>query len=220
VDFLQSGDDLVATSVVVPGQQTFEAAFVYVMPYSGAALELNRPLRYPTASVNGLLLDVGAKMESEALTFGGERTAQGQTFLQYTGRDLKAGDVLPIRLIDLDKVEFASSTPAETTGAPPAGVMPSTGLKQTTLLYLMLGLGAAAVVFGVSYPSLRPRLKGSADASAADLERQRQRLLLTLARLDQAHEDGQLNETAYQRARRRRKAELAEVLRQLEEREF
>jgi hypothetical protein len=93
-------------------------------------------------------------------------------------------------------------------------------LKQTTLLWVMLGLGALAVAFGLGYPSLRPRLMGQDYASENDLARERQRLLLTLARLDQAYAAGQLNQALYQRARARRKAELAEVLRRLQEGEL
>lgn len=216
VDFLETDEELVATSPIVPGAQTFEAAFVYVVPYSGETLNLDRSLYYNTASVNGLVLDVGAKLKSDALTFDGERTAQGQTFLQYTGQDLKAGEAVPIRLENLDKIEFASAS--DSSGS--STVMPSSGLRQTTLLWMMLGLGAAAIVFGVAYPSLRPRLRGITPVREGDLTQQRQRLLLTLACLDQAYEKGELNETVYRRARARRKAELAEVLRRLHEEEF
>ncbi len=213
VDFLETDEGLVATSVIAPGVETFEAAFVYVVAYSGASLSLDRPLYYDTTSVNGLVLDVGAKLESEALVFGGERTAQGQTFLQYTGQNLKAGETLPVRLGDLDKIEFAS-TPDASGGS---RVIPSTGLSQTSLLWMMLGFGVLAVVFGLAYPWLRPRLRGEALASEGDLGRERQRLLFTLARLDQAYEAGQLNETVYRRARAQRKAELADVVRQMQD---
>lgn len=216
VDFLETDEGLVATSPIVPGVETFEAAFVYAVPYSGATLSLDRPLYYDTASVNGLVLDVGAKVESDVLTFGGERTAQGQTFLQYTGQDLKAGEVLPIRLNDLDKIEFASASDSSASST----VMPSTGLKQTTLLWMVLGLGAVAIAFGVAYPSLRTRLRGETSVSESDLEQERQRLLLAMARLDQVYEAGELNESVYRRARARRKAELTDVLRRLQEGEL
>jgi hypothetical protein len=216
VDFVQTDEGLVATSPVIPGRETFDVAFVYVVPYSGASLDLDRPLRYETASVNALLMDVGAKLESEVLDSAGERTAQGQDFLQYTGENLKAGETLPIRLDDLDKIEFTSAP--EPSDRP--SVMPSTSLSQTALLWLILGLGGLAVVFVLVYPSLRPRFAGAAPASEGDLTQERQRLLLTLARLDQAYEAGDLNETVYRRARARRKAELADLLRRMQEDEL
>jgi len=82
---------------------------------------------------------------------------------------------------------------------------------------MMLALGGLAVAFALAYLPLRPRLSGEALASDGDLTRDRQRLLLTLARLDDAYEAGDLNETAYRRARARRKAELADVLRKMQE---
>ncbi|GAB4546155.1 MAG: hypothetical protein Kow0063_40430 [Anaerolineae bacterium] len=213
VDFLETDGGLVATSPVVPGVETFEVAFVYVMPYSGATLSLDRPLYYDTAAVNGLMMDVGARLESDALTFDGTRTAQGQNFLQYTGQSLAAGQTFPLRLVDLDKIEFATtSEPLDN-----AAVMPSTGLSQTALLWMVLGLGGVAIAFGLAYPSLRPHLAGGTSASQGDLSRERQRLLLTLARLDQAYEAGDLNEIVYRRARARRKAELADVIRQMQD---
>jgi mono/diheme cytochrome c family protein len=218
VDFLETDEGLVATSPIIPGEETFEVAFVYVAPYSGRTLELDRPLYYDTASVNGLVMDVGVKLKSDALSYEGERAAQGQTFLQYTGQDLATGETLPIQLVDLDKIEFASpSEPTDGTSETGMPVIPSSGLSQTTLLWLTLGLGALAIVFVLAYPSLRPRLAGEAPASQSDLTQERQRLLLTLARLDQAYEAGDLNEAVYRRARARRKAELADVLRRLQD---
>jgi mono/diheme cytochrome c family protein len=216
VDFLKTDNDLVSTSVIVPGQDSFEVAFVYLVPYSGTSLDLNRPVYYDTSIVNGLVLDMGAKLESDVLTFGGERSAQGQNYLQYTAQELKAGETLPVRLNELDKVQFSSASSDTTSNDSPA-VLPSTGLRQTTLLLAMLGLGTLIIVFGVFYPRLRLRLRGEGVALEGDLRRERQRLLLTLARLDQAYEAGQLNETVYQRARAQHKAELVDVLQRLQE---
>jgi len=216
VDFLESDEGLVATSPIIPGVETFEAAFIYVMPYSEATLSLDRPLYYDTASVNGLVMDVGAKVESDALSYDGERAAQGQTFLQYTAQSLSRGETLPIQLVDLDKIEFAT-TPEPASGP---SVIPSTGLSQTTLLWMMLGVGALAVLFALAYPLLRPHLAGESSTGEGDLMRERQRLLLTLARLDDAYESGELNETVYRRARARRKAELVDVMRLIQDNEL
>jgi mono/diheme cytochrome c family protein len=213
VDFLETDEGLVATAPVIPGVESFEVAFVYAVPYGGADLSLDRAMYYDSASVNGLLMDVGANLESDILAFDGERSAQGQTFLQYTAQNLPAGETLPIHLVDLDKIEFA--TTSEPAGA--TTVMPST-LNQKALLWMMLGLGALSIVFGLAYPLLRLRFAGEAPASESDLMQERQRLLLTLARLDQAYKAGELNETVYRRARERHKVELADLMRRMEDR--
>jgi len=216
VDFLETEEGLIATSPIIPGVETFDVAFVYVVPYSESTLTLDRPLYYDTDSVNGLVMDVGAKLESGTLSYDGERAAQGQTFLQYTAQGLSRGSTLPIQLVDLDKIEFASTS--EPASGPP--VMPSTGLSQTILLWMMLGLGALAILFVLAYPSLKPRLAGESPSSRGQLMRERQRLLLTLARLDDAYEAGDLSETVYRRARARRKAELSELIRQIQDSEL
>jgi hypothetical protein len=161
-------------------------------------------------------MDVGAKLESDVLSYDGERAAQDRTFLQYTAQSLENGETLPIQLVDLDRIEF-TSTPEPADAAP---VMSSSGLSQTTLLWITLGLGGLAIVFVLAYPSLRTRFVGEAPAGESDLTRERQRLLLTLARLDQAYEAGDLNETVYHRARARHKAELADVLWRLQDYEL
>jgi hypothetical protein len=216
VDFLETDEGLVATSPVIPGGETFEVAFLYVVPYGGANLNLDRPLLYDTASVNALLMDVGAKLESDLLDSAGQRTAQGQNFLQYTGENLKAGETLPIRLEGLDKIELPGLI------EPPGGPsrMPSTSLSQTNLLWLMLALGGLAIVVALVYPSMRLRFAGEAPDSKVDLTQERKRLLLTLARLDEAYEAGDLNETVYRRARARHKAELSDLLRRMQEEEI
>jgi mono/diheme cytochrome c family protein len=216
VDFVETDDGLAATSPIVPGGESFEVAFVYVVPFTGNRLDLDRPLYYETASVNALLMDMGATLDSKALDFAGDRAAQGQNFLQYTGQDIGAGEILPIRLNDLDKIEFPSTSEQPD----PSNVMPSTGLSQTTLVWVMLGLGGLAIAFSLFYPSLRPRFAATAPAGEADLAQERQRLLLTLARLDQAYEAGDLNEAVYRRARARRKADLADVLRRMQQEEI
>jgi hypothetical protein len=215
VDFLQTGGGLVATSPVVPGTDTFDMAFLYAVPYTGKTLSLNRPLYYDTGSVNGLLLDMGAKLTSDALTFAGERAVQNQTYLQYTGQNLKAGAPLPIQLDDLDKVKSAGPTGSNTSDTP-AAAQPG-DLNQTVLLWLILALGGVAVILGLVYPRLQSRLKGEVAAARGDPALEQQRLLLTLARLDQAYQAGQLNEAGYRRVRARRKAELIEIMRQRRE---
>ncbi len=214
VDFLQTDGGLVATSPVVPGTDTFDMAFMYAVPYTGKTLSLNRPLYYTTTSVNGLMLDAGEKLTSDVLTLVGPRAVQNQTYLQYSGQDLKAGAVLPLQLDDLDKMKVASLTSSDTAGNPTAASLPGGDLSQTALLWLILALGGIALVLGLVYPRLRPRLRGEvAVARADDPALERQRLLLTLARLDQAYQAGRLNEAVYRRVRARRKAELIEIMR-------
>jgi len=208
LDVLTRDGNLVATAPVIPGRETLQAAFMYLIPYSDESASLDRFLHYDTASVNGLLVDVGARLRSGPLTLAGERVAQGQTFLQYTGQDLKAHTTLDITLEDLDNIQVTGA-PDAPGGA--AGAARPAGFNQTGLLWAMLGLGVLGVAFALAYPWLRPRLRGQVSPDPIDPMLERQRLLLTLACLDQAFQAGQLDEAVYRRARAQRKAQLAEL---------
>jgi hypothetical protein len=66
------------------------------------------------------------------------------------------------------------------------------------------------VVFVViGYPYLRPQLTHPIDE---DLNLRRQKLLLLLARLDEAFEAGELDKQVYHRARAKYKAELVQLM--------
>jgi hypothetical protein len=77
-----------------------------------------------------------------------------------------------------------------------------------------MGLGGLVIIMAsVVYPAvLRPQPAAEAVEQAPDPNQQRQKLLLTLARLDEAYEAGELDEQIYQQARRRYKQELAALL--------
>ena len=213
VDFLSKPGELTATAPILPGDETFDVAFVYVVPYSTPSLALDRQMYYDTDAVNGMLLDAGVDMQSETLTFAGERMAQGQNFLQFTGQDIKAGQTLPILLNRLGNIQFTNAPDS----ASEVEASDLSRVEHGTLLPLMLGLGGAIVVLGFAYPALHRRPAAQVAPVAEDKVATQQRLLLILARLDDAYQAGQINATAYQRARAHRKAELAELWRHTRE---
>ncbi|MGQ9501069.1 MAG: carboxypeptidase-like regulatory domain-containing protein [Anaerolineae bacterium] len=218
VDFITRSDELVATAPLLPGEETFDVAFVYLVPYSTSSVVLDRRLYYDTIAVNGLLMDVGAEMHSDLLRFAGERTAQGQKFLQFIGQDLKAGQLLGITLNHLDEirpVETSAETPSGEVGA---SAETSQRLEHSLVLWTMLGLGGLMMVLSIVYPAWRARRvslpAAQTQVDARRLEMERNRLLLMLARLDEAYQAGQLSESVYRRARAHHKAELAHLWRQ------
>lgn len=213
VDFLLQDGELVATSSLAPGRAGIDAIFSYRVPYTGSSLELDRSLHYNTREVNGLVADVGATLSSPLLAFTDQRAFQGQNFLRYTGKDLKAGVTLPLRLDGLDKIQFAPSASPEDMEV----LDGSTATAQLALLWAMLVLGGLVLAFSLVYPWLRRRLQGEAASYQTAPALERQRLLLLLARLDEAYQAKQLSETVYRRARAHRKAQLAQLWRQGDE---
>lgn len=216
VDFIVKPDELVATTPLLPGEETFDVAFVYLVPYSTSSIVLDRRLYYDTVAVNGLLMDVGAEMRSDLLQFMGERTAQGQNFLQFVGENLKAGQLLGITLNHLDQIRLSDAT----AGMPPHDVESSTEIPQRiehpAMLWAMLALGGLMMALSITYPIWRVRHSGFRTSQTqarteAEIETERNRLLFTLARLDEAYQAGRLSESVYRRIRAHRKAELARL---------
>ncbi|GEM_PF-4673518 len=211
IDFITRPNELVATAPVLPGEETFDVAFVYLVPYGAPSLVLDRRLYYDTVAINGLLMDVGIKMRSNLLRFAGEREAQGQSFLQFIGEDLRAGQLLSITLDHLDEIRIVNA-PGET--APDDAEMNAElpqPIGHSLILWAILSLGV--LIFGliIVYPSLRARTYVPASPSRKEIEKERDRLLLMLARLDEAYQNGQLSEAIYRRVRAQRKAELARL---------
>ncbi|MCS7260212.1 MAG: carboxypeptidase-like regulatory domain-containing protein [Anaerolineae bacterium] len=211
VDFIVRADELVATTPLLPGEETFDVAFVYLVPYSTPSIVLDRRLYYDTIAVNGLLMDVGAEMRSDLLRFVGERTAQGQNFLQFIGENLKAGQQLGITLDHLDQIRLPDATAKPLNGemAEPETMVPQR-VSHAAMLWAMLALGGMMLAVGLLYPAWRARRTGLREEQ---MEMERNRLLFTLACLDEAYQAGQLSEAVYRRVRAHRKAELARIWR-------
>jgi len=207
VDFVSRPGELAATTPLLPGEETFDVAFVYLVPYDTPSLVLDRPMHYDTLVVNGLLMDVGAELVSDALEFVGEREAQGQNFLQFNGRDIKADQTLPILLQRLDSIRFANRQ--EVTADTEEAV--ANRLDHGTLMLAMLGLGVGVIALGGAYHGQRRRSGATVTPAAEDVRLARERLLLTIVRLDEAYEAGQISASTYRRARAHRKDELARL---------
>jgi len=98
--------------------------------------------------------------------------------------------------------------------SPPTAAADTSWFNQELAKWVVLGMGLVAIVVAVViYPKARPQLTHQPDLPGEESpDGRRQRLLLTLARLDETYEAGELDETVYQRARTRYKAELAQLM--------
>ena len=150
------------------------------------------------------MAEQGVELDSEQVQFIETRQMQGTTFTIYGGAGLGQGDTLALRLSNLDDLEFAGMP-----NAPGATVPAGRPVDQDLLRWITIGLGGLAIVLAaVVYPALRA---GMADPDDEPATRQ-QKLLLLLAKLDEAFAAGELEEAVYEQARRRYKAELAELM--------
>lgn len=209
VRFEETGSGYADTEPILPGEEGLTIAAIYDIPFFDNAITIEVPIPDDVASLDLLMQGQDVDLSSDQLQFAETREFQGNTFSIFSGDNLNEGDMLTLNLSGLDDLEFAAppNTPEHE-----AILGNSSSVSQDTLLWIMLGIGGVAVVLGgVVYPMTRPKTP-IIDRAADDLETRRQRLLLTIARLDQVFEAGELDETVYQQARARYKAELVEIM--------
>lgn len=205
--FIQTDSGYVDTEPIVPGLEGLSIVSSYNIPYNADSLTLDIPIPDDVASLNVLVQEMGASVNSDQLNFVETREVQGDLFSILGGSNLSAGETLTLELTDLDKLTFS--------GAPnvPAATVATGLVDQNLLRWIVLGLVAVVLVAAVViYPQMRPSLTHQSGIHHDDPAVHRQKLLLTLARLDQVFEAGELDEEVYRRARSKYKAELAELI--------
>jgi mono/diheme cytochrome c family protein/5-hydroxyisourate hydrolase-like protein (transthyretin family) len=210
VRFVETGTGYADTSPVLPGEEGLTIAAIYDIPFSGDSMDIGLPLSTPTGSLDVLMTRQGATLSSDQIDFIEDRAFQGNEFAVFNGRDFAAGEVINLKLTGLNDIEVAmpgNEMATVSTGA--------TWFTQEWAKWTLIGLGLVAVVVAVViYPRARPQLTHQTTAVQEDNETRRQRLLLTLARLDETFQNGELDEAVYRRARARYKAELAQLMEQ------
>ena len=191
-----TADGFVDKLPLQPGESTRQVLYRYTLPYTGDKLDFTRTLPYAAANVNALVTDIGQKLTSgDQLVNQGVRETQQGNFYNLVGQNLPAGQAVTIRMTGLAAAAGAEVTP--TTGGGTA-----TG---RILLWVLIGLAATGAALLVALPLLRRR---GAEAKGAVT---RDELVDALARLDMAHEAGELSDAAYRDERMRLKAQLRDL---------
>ncbi len=200
-----------------PGQDSHGIHSRYLIPFDGDSLTIEIPIPADIATANVLLQEIGASLSSDQLEFAETLEGHGDKFTIYAAENLSKGDTLTLELTDLDKLDFSAPPPsAENAGASanPSATTPEGQIDQNLLLWIVVGVGALAVVaVALVYPMLRPQLTNQPVATHyEDTETRRQKLMLMLVRLDETFEAGELDKAVYQQARAKYKAELARIM--------
>ncbi len=192
-----TADGFVDRLPLQPGESTRQVLYRYSLPYTGDKLDFTRTLPYAAANVNALVTDIGQKLTSgDQLVNQGVRETQQGNFYNLVGQNLPAGQPVTIQMTGAGLA------------AAGAEVTPTTGGGTATgriLLWVLIGLAATGAVLLVALPLLRRR---GAQATGAVT---RDELVDALARLDMAHEAGELSDAAYRDERMRLKAQLRDL---------
>lgn len=197
--FEATADGFVDRQPLTPGQGVRQVLYQYTIPYSGDTVDFVRTLPYPAGTVNALVTDVGQQVASEQLTNLGVRQTQMGNFIELLGQKLAAGPIA----IHLSKL------PSTAGGAAAAGAS-SGSATDRLLLSVLIGLAAAGAALLITLPFWRRRAAAAAASAAGPIASAD--LVDALARLDLAHEAGELSEAAYRDQRLRLKAQLHDVL--------
>ncbi|MBN1994151.1 MAG: hypothetical protein JW953_15745 [Anaerolineae bacterium] len=204
--FSKTSDGYADTAPIPPGTGNFTVIARYDLPFTDDALTIKVPIPAAVAALNVLLHQQGATLTSKQLQFIETRQIQGESYALFSGGGLGQGNTLTLQLNNLDYLDLTGVP-----GASPAA--PGSQIDQNLLRWLILGLGIVAIIVGgVIYPFIRPQLAHPAALDYNDPQARREKLLLTLARLDEAFAAGELDETVYRQARTGYKAELAKTM--------
>lgn len=124
---------------------TTSVLYSYDLVCQGGNCDLSRELLHPISNLNVLIPDTGAVVESAQLTLAGKQQAQGNSFLNYVGRDLVPGPKFDLRV----RLPGALSRP-----------VPSRGGRISALPWIILG--TVLVGLALVYPFWRRRIEAAA----------------------------------------------------------
>jgi len=194
---------------VMPGQR--EVLYSYEVPYDGGHLVLSRKLTYPATRFDLMVADVGVQVESAQLEYqsltGGGETA----YLHFHGEDLPAGQEITVSFAGAPRKTEAPMAPGPALGLPLQQYAPA-----VALLMVVVGAAVPWAQLRLARRSGRAVGEGGSGPGAAmdqrvDAQTERDELLHLLADLDDAYEEGLLNQETYGQVRGKMRKRLREV---------
>ncbi|MDE3074579.1 MAG: hypothetical protein KGJ86_04050 [Chloroflexota bacterium] len=206
-DIIQIQQGFGALTPLTPGRH--DLGFTFRSPYQSASLTFSKSILYPTKEMRVLAPAGKVKVRSPQLKSEGMRTIGSQTYEVLTGAGFTAGSRVELTFSDLP------------------GISPLAFLTQPGALQ-WLAAGLAAIILGLLGWYLYDRRRNKAgtklglaqDDAWSDTRRQleleQRDLLIAMARLDDRYEAGKITQEDYRLQREANKAELRELMRQLE----
>ena len=141
--FLSTEGGFVDTEPHWPG--TTQVMFSYSLDCGADGCDLSRVVLHPIANLNVLIADSGVWVDSKTLTFEGRGEAEGQTYLNYVGRNLASGD----------RLDFA-------VGLGPAGPVQTVSARSSSTYLPWIILGGVPSGLVLVYPFWRRRVRAAA----------------------------------------------------------
>lgn len=191
-DIVQTSYGFADTTSIMPGQK--RVVYTYDLPSSSKTTTFEQIIEYPTQNFLLLISDLKRTADVDGLTGGESVQIQGESFLKWTGTDLKPGQQIKVELkgpvVKLDYIKWGA-----------------------------LGFLILIVIAGVIYSSIS---KNKSDVNSTKEEgkeenpnQRRIELFKEIALLDDSFETGQIEEQKYRNIREIKKVELKKLTRRL-----
>lgn len=209
--FIRTAEGVVDTQPLAPGGA--QILLRYLLPHSDGEAELAHSVPYPIDRLNVLVVD-GPEVTTELQSLG-LQTVADQQWNSFEGANLPAGAAISLRLAGL--TEAGGAAVVDTANA-------SAVVAQSPGLLAAIGVVALLAVLGVlgAYLWLRPAAPApveqpvAAAPAALDPAAERQRLLASIAQLDDRYAAGEIEADSYRSARAAQKRSLLLAIQQLD----
>ncbi|HLG73199.1 MAG TPA: hypothetical protein VK009_22485 [Chloroflexota bacterium] len=200
-----TGDDMIqipggfgALVPLPPGRR--DLGFTYRSAYQTSSTSFTKSIIYPTKGLRVLMPAGSGQVDSPQLSRQPMQNIGGKQYQLLAASDLQPGAKVELKF---------SSLP---------GIKPLSELAQPSTLPWLAGI-LGLVVLGLMAWYVRDKRRAPVPAPVVDrrqLESERRDLLIALARLDDRFDEGRISSEDYRNQRDAQKAELLEILQQLE----
>lgn len=184
------------TTSILPGPK--RAVFSYNVPLKPGETIIEKTILYPTSSFLLLILETENEFTVKGLSEEEPVVINNESFLKWTGSELKAGSEVVIEI----KSALAG--------------------QGDSVKWAALAVLAVIVLSGAAYSFMR-KSKGEGgisdeavqESQDVDLTQMRNTLIQEIAALDDTNETGDIEQTEYREIRKKKKNELLEITRRL-----
>lgn len=187
-DIVKTAYGFADTNSIMPGQK--RVVYTYDLPLSSGTTQFEKAIDYPTENFLLMISDLERTANVVGLSGGESVQIQGESFLRWTGTNLKPGHIIKVEL----------KTP----------IAQGEYLKWGVLAIVLL-----AVISGAIY-SIFIRKSDSEETSGLinyDIKNDRLTLIKQIAFLDDSYQAGQIEKEKYERIRKNKIEELKKLTR-------
>lgn len=207
--FRRVGNIIYDTLPVIPGESAQQIIVQYAIPVSGDAYTLAQKLLYPVDSLSMLATNFPElRIDVPAMRFEGVQTFEGVEYQLWRLNDFGPGQI-EILFRGLPRFDSASAGPME--GAFRSTISPP---MEPWVSWVMMALVAAGVSGVIGFAIQRGAF--ATPTTQQEFQRLRNTLLDEIARLDDLHALGQIDDKEWLRRRSYLKTQLVETARRLE----